>query len=417
MKRARNPLFLSYSSKNTPEVDSLDLELCRRGVVFFRDRKNLGVGRLTDTQIEEAARNASGFIFYLTEEAARSEWVRERELELALEAVRRRPDVLLIPVFQDEPGRVTELMLANTDRPELFKSFDFRQRHGHIHNLKAVGRGRIGDELRQVAGDVTKAVAGLASKSPGQKLRLALSTRGGLDGHPGSFDLFLDWSQDFPADGSPPSTATCEKALKPALEDVRNAVKEALGKRTLHVALKSHLTPALALGYRFGRTEGIEVEVLEVNAGITWNAPVSPRPPLPGLFEQKALMVPDSTGRDLVVAVNICQPRDGFRHTVETAVQELDLPVGAAHEVVWAAGPSKTALSGYQGSDGQRIVVDLLQRIESFPGYAECSKIHFFNACTPGLAFLFGQQLVNTRPIQTYEWIRSEHRYQPSFLL
>jgi len=72
-------VFLSYSSKDCSEVDKLDLELRRRGVVLWRDRESLLSGRPLKDEIAAAADQAAGFAFYLTMNAARSEWVREKE--------------------------------------------------------------------------------------------------------------------------------------------------------------------------------------------------------------------------------------------------------------------------------------------------------------------------------------------------
>ena len=74
------PVFLSHSSKNLSEVERLDATLRQHAVPLWRDRTDLAKGVRTEDEIERAASECVGFVFYLTVEAVESKWVRVREL-------------------------------------------------------------------------------------------------------------------------------------------------------------------------------------------------------------------------------------------------------------------------------------------------------------------------------------------------
>src|SRR2546422_1173264 len=93
-------VFCSYASANLEEVFHFDLALRRHGVPLWRDRVSLGKGALTVEEIDRAAKEAVGFTFYLTLEAAQSEWVRERERAVALQNARLDSSFGVVPIFR-----------------------------------------------------------------------------------------------------------------------------------------------------------------------------------------------------------------------------------------------------------------------------------------------------------------------------
>ena len=104
-------IFLSYSTKDKQEVERFDRELRRRGVPVWRDQYDLTGGRVTEAEIEAASRDVAGTVFYLTENAADSEWVREKERGYAL-AARDARSASIVPIFRDELAVIGDKMKA-----------------------------------------------------------------------------------------------------------------------------------------------------------------------------------------------------------------------------------------------------------------------------------------------------------------
>ncbi len=417
MATLRNRIFVSYSSQDRHEVELLDLELRRRGVPLWRDRTDLGVGRVTDEEIERAAGEAGGFLFYLTEAAARSDWVRERELFLALERKGIRPSLRIVPVFREVRAKVVKRMTKLATKRNRLAQYDLSPFNGYAVDEEMVTRGRIGDELRKAAEAVLKgSVEALAaSHPPGTPFRVGLSTRGGLDAYSGDLDLLLDWTADYSKGLPAPDLARCRDVLAPALESFRGTVRRNLSNRCLRVVPACHLSMALAFGFRFRRGEGVSLEVVDANGSHSpWTGPESPEEPRPGWWAAESKELSFRKGADLVLAINLTQEKVKFQRDLETYLKESGPAASKMLYLEPTHGPSSRSMKDLRGDEAHRVALGALEHL-SREGHGGKVAIHLFLASPTTFAVLLGQQFSNFPPVQSYEWSVSEATYSPSF--
>ncbi len=408
-------VFLSYSSKNASEVERFDRELRRRGVPLWRDRDNLAAGRLTHKVIEKASKEAAGFVFYLTRQAAESRWVRETERAYALENQRQWSGFGIVPVFRDGIAEVTEHMKRlGEDAASDPAAYDLSAFTGHVVDPARVKSGRLGEEHRTAARKVLASLLSTIADGAGRgsRLNVGLMTREGpaLGKYP--IDCLLDWTADY---ASPPTPGVCRENLLPALQAFRSEVQGYLPRLPLHVVPQCHLTMALAFGFEFRRNTGIALEVREPHSGAIWLGPAAPLEPLADAWSFTKLPVGESG--DVGLAVNITREAKQFQGEIKDYLRGAGPPVSRVLYFEPKVGPSIRALSDLKPEVAHRMAVAVVERLIKDPKVHESNAVHLFYAGPPGLAILIAQQLSNTRPVQTYEWSSGERTYAPSFEL
>lgn len=95
-----SPLFISYSHRDSPFVDTLDLALTRQGVRFWRDIHDATAGRL-ETQIDLAIRHNPIVLLVLSKNSLNSDWV-QHEVRRARELEKELGRDVLCPIALDE---------------------------------------------------------------------------------------------------------------------------------------------------------------------------------------------------------------------------------------------------------------------------------------------------------------------------
>ncbi len=412
-------VFLSYSARDIKEVEQLDSELRRRGVPLWRDREDLSVGRLADPDIEEAAEESAGFVFYLTMNAAQSEWVREREREHALNIASQRGAFGIVPIFRDDRKAVcAEMVRLGANQPGAttpHSPYDLSGHAGYVIDHTMVARGRLGDELSVAAGQVLLSLMKTISEDRGNgaPLNIGLATRGGPALGKYSLDLLVDWTEDFK---KLPGVATCEKVLQPGLTALWKAIRKYWPGPNLRLYPQCHLSMALAVGFQFRRNTGAKIEIVNPYTEEKWQGPSQPLEALPSAWEfcDPVITLP---GRGIGLAVNISQPMDRFRQTVEGSIDSAGLDVGTLVFACPQCGPSRQALNGKASDEVHRWAVAAADKILDLQGLGNHTGVHLFVAGPPGFAILLGQQLSNVGAVQAYEWKDSEKVYGPSFRL
>lgn len=412
-------MFLSYSSKDKAEIERLDHELRRRGVPTWWDQYDLTGGRINEAQIEAACRDAAGFVFYLTHEAAQSRWVREKERAYALDACRRRSDVGIVPIFRDDRLAIREAMRDARDGHPTSRAepYDLTTFQGYEIDSKKDLDGELRRAANKVLGSLLTSLD--ATKPPGEAWTVGLVTRGGLLPLEHAPDLLLDWSQDFPVrahdamPNEPPTREQWKNVLEPALDAFADELKPLLKARALRIVAQCHLTLALAFGYRFRRNTGVELSVIEPYSGDVWESPRAPLAPEHDAWSKKRKKVGD--GEDLALAINVTQERKSFNAQVLAAARRGNIGNVLIFEP--AGGTSKTAFANLEPTAVHRralAVVEQLQRDARFP---DCRVVHLFIAVPVGFAILLAQQFSNVRAVQTYEWSEAIQGYLPGCLL
>jgi hypothetical protein len=411
-------LLLSYSSKDADEVEDLDLEMRRRGVPLWRDRSNLKNGRHQEDEIEKAARAAAGFIFYLTENAAKNDWVRETERTYALQNAKRDGSFGILPIFREPRKEVVEEMKRlgqEPPRPGEPSPYDLSGYAGFIFDPREVAAGRKDGQIRAAA----EASLGLMldtlrlRRDPGAKLRIGAATRGGPALSDKEMDLLLDWSYDYPPHQAAPSHAVAERMLSPALASLADSIRQNWHRRSLQIIPQCHLSMALALGFQFRRNTGYDLEVMDVYSGDCWAGPAKPLPEDPSFWSTDKSKDCGS-GKDLVVGIAISQPIDV--KLLEDFAKSSGLGVG--HILLFepkACAPSKECLQPKSPEEVHRTAVAVTEAITRKRSEGFRGTVHLVGTLPAGFAVLLGQQLSNVGLVQSYEWSDGEGRYLPSF--
>jgi hypothetical protein len=420
MARASNVrrVFLSYSHRDRSEAQQLFTELQRRGVPVWWDRVHLPRGRVTARELEKASREAAGFAFYLTEEAAESDWVREDERRHALANQRLDETFGIFPIFRAGIQRVTELMQSRAgDRSDLC-AYDLSSFHGYVIEPGASGDA-LDEELRAAATEVLRSILGtLADRRPaGTHLRIGAATRGGpaLAGHP--LDLLIDWTRDFPGDqgaGDYPSSTTAEALLR-ALQDLRGAVLHEWPGRTVQVVAHCHLSMAFALGFLFRRNSGFGLQVVNPYTGDVWYGPEQPLAALPRFWSMEEAPSATPAADDGIAAViSVSRP---IAASAEQALAHRGLRVRETVRIEPAEGPSDHSLASLNEDEAHRAVMPLVERLGQERARGIRGPIHLVYAGPAPFAVLLGQQLSNLGEIRIYEWKDADAGFVPVFVL
>ncbi len=407
-------VFLSYSSEDKKEVDPFELELRRRGLPLWRDRHNLLHGRLTSSEIENACREASGFVFYLSKNAARSDWVRERELEHALDIAPTKPSLGIVPVFRESIEEIIRILKDQGARdPERISGY-----HGYVMDPLKIKQYRAHEELRPAADAVFGAfLHTLRENNPsGSLLRIGVATRGGaaLRGH--QLDLLLDWTEDYGNEGNnPPNPKKCATVLKPALQSLWKGVTKNWPKLAVRFVPQCHLSMALALGFRFGRNSGVTLEVVNpYDKEEVWKGPHAPRE---AAMDAWNISIEDEGQGEMVVAVCISRPAKTVKTGIDKWIRDKGMDVGMALYFEPKEGTSNRALLGRKPYEVHAMACAVVQAMVDGQGQLGNRNVHLFIVGPPGLAVLIGQQLPNAGHIQTYEWVTATNDYEPCFVL
>lgn len=410
-----NKVFLSYSSRDRDEVQEFHTELRRRGVPVWWDSINLPRGREIEAEVARAAREAAGFAFYLTSNAAASAWVRETERRHALANQRRDDSFGIFPVFREPIDEVKRAILAAAEEKDRLDDYDLAKYHGFVIDLEA-GES-LAAQLRRAAAEVLRSLLRtLAERAPsGALLRVGAATRGGPRLRAYALDLLLDWSGDFPGDqgaGRLPSPPGSESLLQ-ALQDLRHALAYEWPGHRLRIVPQCHLAMAFALGFLFRRNSGYDLELVNIHTGDVWDGPGQPRAPLEGfwsMIEEGRMARSDGDGIAAVLGVS--------RKLTAEARKELaaaGLRPRRAIEFEPSAGPGTASLSGLTGDEAHRAAIAVVEALRALREEGTSGPIHLVYAGPAPFAVLLGQQLSNLGVIRLYEWADSRAAFVPVF--
>jgi hypothetical protein len=116
--RDRRVVFLSHSSLDKPFIRKLATDLTASGVTVWLDEQNIRVGESIPDRIAQGLAESDFFILALSENSAKSEWVK-RELNNALidEIARRHVSILPIKIGEAEmPSVIRDKKYADFTR-------------------------------------------------------------------------------------------------------------------------------------------------------------------------------------------------------------------------------------------------------------------------------------------------------------
>lgn len=420
MSQKTGKVFCSYASANLAEVVQFDLALRRCGVPLWRDRRSLAKGALSVEEIEQAAREAVGFTFYLTREAAQSEWVRERERAFALQNAVLDTSFGVVPIFRHNRKEVSDLMikLGTDPSPTGTRSvYDFSPFNGYLMNERAFSDGTEHVEYCAAADTVLRSLLRTKMKQAGvgAALKVGAMTRSGPLVQTTPCDLLIDWTAEFPPDALRyPNGHTAERNLLRALNTLAKAVAEEWtpyrGAR-FQLVPQCHLSLALALGYQFRRNTGAELEVIEPQSGELWKGPRIPAQPDHSLWK---VSQENTSGEGIALIIGIS--RSALKDA-QLSIRSQSLNIGDLIVLEPPNGPSLTAIPQEQPVLAHQMAATAVALVSELQGRIGCRAVHLFMAVPAAFAVLLGQQLSNLGPVQSYEWSVVDRQYIPTMTL
>lgn len=403
-------VFLSHSSKNLSEVVRFDCHLRRHGVPLWRDRVEMAKGAVTEDEIRLAGDEALGFTFYLTRDAAESEWVRVKELSHAIRNASLDSSFGIVPVFRAPPNAVADWMLGAAKEGE--PKYDLRKHNGHV--VKATDELALEIDLASAADAVLRSSLRTLRKhaASGSRLRIAAVTRHTTPWNSVATDLAVDWSHLYPPTGTRlPDNGVGATQLLPPLIRLVKAVNQEWTQQRVQLVPHCHPSLAVAMGFAFRRGSGFDLEVVDHATGARMLGPARPVAPIGDLWVE-ALSEPHATSRDLALAIGVSRDvtADALRTLTEQGVE-----VGAILSLTPPGGPSNAALSTDDSSAFHRLAVAALQRVVECQSRRGVGAVHLFMAVPGALAVLIGQQLTNVGLVQLYDFDNDRRKYTPVF--
>jgi len=405
-------VFLSHASKNLKEVLRLDCHLRRHGVPLWRDRVDLPKGVATEDEIRRAGEEAIGFTFYLTEAAAESDWVRQKELGHAIRNAGLDHSFGMVPVFRDDKDIVVDKMtaLAKPGDPR----YDLRKNNGHI--IRCADDLELERELAVAASVVLRSTVRTLRKHAvsGSRLRIGAVTRGTKPWTTIGLDLVIDWSHLYPpVEGRLPNPGVGATQLLPPLTSLADALGHDWGDTRLQVVPHCHPSLALAMGFAFRRGSGYDLEVFDHMTGERLSGPARPVAPEAGLWKEE-ILERTKGGRDLMLCIGVSREVVAEANKV---ADSLGLDVGPILNLTPPGGCSNAAIASGVPLLQHRLAVAAVQRVVELQATAGVGTIHLFIAVPGTLAVLLGQQLTNVGTVQVYDFDNDAKRYVPVLAL
>jgi hypothetical protein len=405
-------VFLSHSSKNLAEVIRFDCHLRRHGVPLWRDRVDMAKGAATEEEIRRAGDEALGFTFYLTKDAAESEWVRVKELGHAVRNAGLDNSFGIVPVFRDERNAIADLILSAAKAGE--PKYDLRKHNGHV--VKAADDLELEADLAAAADAVLRSSLRTLRKhaAAGSRLRIAAVTRHTSPWNGTATDLAIDWSHLYPPTGGRlPDNGVGATQLLPPLQRLVTAVVQEWKEQRVQVVPHCHPSLAVATGFALRRGSGFDLEVLDHASGARLLGPARPQAPIAGLWVE-SMNEPHATSRDIALAIGVS--RDVAADAVRT-LAEHGVDIGAVVSLTPPGGPSNAALPTTDCGSFHRLAVAAVQRVVELQSRRGVGVVHLFLAVPGTLAVLLGQQLTNLGIVQVYDFDNDRRKYAPVFTL
>jgi len=397
-------VFLSYSHPNSDEVSGFAAQLRARGIRVWRDVDTLPAGGLSENEIRNAISSECwGLTAYLTPESMTSDFVMSVELPVAINKQQSDPGFLIIPIF-----RAMTLDQARKASVEKL-GVDLTVYNGHIIGGDVVEAAGLQNHFRISANKALRAYLSRAfdpmQPEHGRKPRLDLHTWPSRRNDP-SPDLDLDWSRFF-SNESLPSSDVWQSLLLPALNDVKDALTEITGPRTLCTRAAARLSAALALGFIFRQPSVFNIEIAQ--AGETWSTAAS--------RSQATVLRITEAGGDIhsaALAVQLSISAD-VSPAVNRFVQARGRDFRARLRLEPQGGPGRNSVPNWQ------YAIDMATqagaRIRQACNEYNAEEVHLFASIPLGLAVLLGHQLNACGAIQCYEFENLSSSYHPSCLL
>jgi hypothetical protein len=387
--RPLKPIFISYSHRNQQPVTELANQFRARGVPIWRDIDRLDLGSLLDDEIRVAIqRDVSGALMYWTPESLASDYVLTKELPAFIDRHIREPRFPIIPVLD---GVTFEQVNAVTSALELSKFIGIQL---PAHDAAA----RTAQMIEAARRLLERILPPRLERWPGdQPLPLNLFSYPPA-GAPPSPLLTLDWQ---PLLTSPPSTATWQTQLLPALHDLRRVIGNSPVRR-LNLFAKAHLSLGYSFGYQFRAPTDI---TLAVQQGDAWWSSADRAGADTPLLETSAAL---DRGPDVSIELSLTPNNDASVLAAE-CIDRLALPIRARIHL-----QLPVPASVIDSTHAAAIVAQIRAAFGRARNVHQAQTIHLFGTMPFAVAVLLGRALNACEPVQCYEYDRRSNSYTPS---
>ncbi|HKY14069.1 MAG TPA: SAVED domain-containing protein [Microthrixaceae bacterium] len=362
--------FISYSG-DLDRVGSLVQVMRRHGLRTWRDRDRLGQGSPTQADIESALRSCDAAMVWLGGNTMSSDFVRNIELPLIFEHHRERR-LRIVPLFVDvdvDEG-VEQVRSASGEEVGSHNGYRWDTDRTDDDNFGAITAAEVAAVLATRATPRHRPVVRLVTRSDGA---------GGRE----DADLNFDWVAEYPGNGELPTDSVVE-SLREGLHTSGLALISSFGTGSVDLYLRCHLHLAVALGFEFRRTTGLQ-----------------PRVELDGHWFDVAMVEPVASAEQLVthsddgpagssrVAVELAVSRD-VRPIVNTHVASAGMGYRRRILIRPPAGPDQQAVNGENFNAWAEQAANAIRDARSLPGVID---VDVFLASPVAFAVALGWRL------------------------
>jgi hypothetical protein len=389
-----NRAFISYAHADASvQAAALAGELARAGIRPWQDIDDLLVGRRVEGEIEEVIRkNCLGALLWLSSETGNSDFVRNIEIPRLLTRA-TEGGFALVPIFADMNPDEADELVGNAGVP--LKSFN---------GVVIRAEDDVTAKIREAALKYVRAHTTLLAEAGERPPSVRAVTRVDV-GERANATLDFDWREAFRY-GVPDNITQLELAT--SLKSARDRLLEAFGPGEVEVALKTHLSVAVAIGYAFRRTTGAEPR--GTHEGMNWSTTTEPGLDVPPLAVTQVDEV--ASPREIAIEVSISRP---VSRGVEGLIAERDSPFAVRLQLEPVEGPGSNAVtSSKQLNAWAQQIVDELIRARHETGAKGAS---LFIAAPIPFAILLGWRLNAAGPLVVHEWLDDAGRYVPGWTI
>jgi hypothetical protein len=387
-----NRAFISYKNpEDALEARALARALAQSGVRPWQDERELAVGRQIKSEIEVAIRHqCRGGLVWLSRQAIASAFIKEVELPEMLDRA-EGGDFPFVPIFAGmKPSEADELLGEAGLKVSPYKGVVIRSEQDLTSQIRAAALDYVRSHVQVMRGADRPVIRAI--------------TR--YDSAPGAEEAVLDfdWREAYEAGLPDPLT---QLELSFSLEGAIGHLLEAFGAGDVLVALKTHLSVALAMGHALRRPTG--AVPFGTHEGVDWRGDLA-SDSAPGLQMTRADGPLDAD--DLAVEVSVSR---SVRVGVDDLVARRNRAFLARLQFQPDGGPSQHALtsSGAANTWAEQIVTGATQ-IRDEVG---ARSISLFMAAPLPLAVLIGWRMNAVGTTVIYEWQGNAGPYVPAWSL
>lgn len=346
-----NSVFVSYSGSRIARTE-IYYALREHGINPWRDVEDLDLGDDTTDTIEAELKDCSGAILWINDDVFDSDYVAKVELP-AIERVSRTRDLRIVPVFDGVTPREGAERISHM-------GIEVGEKKGHVVQPGA-------DQLSTAAEIAATYVRGHVkdARGAGADPVVRIATYDDTAALRDTAVLNLDWRHCFVEEAL---TVEAERRLRSALETSTRALKATYGPSEITIAVKSHLSLAVALGHAFAQPTGCTLRFHRDDGDWTTPGDSAQVTPLDerrggrGPIDVACASVEVSVTRDVDAGVT-AHVADGNRYRHRIILTPTD-------------GPGRTALDGPITATGwARQIGDVLTRIADLPD-VDCTDLY-----------------------------------------